>query len=89
MTIESAIELLQMMIWTSFVLISPILVTAITVGLAVSLLQTVTSIQEQTLVFVPKLLAVGAVLVVSAQWLLRGMVEFATLMIQKLPEMTA
>lgn len=89
MTIETAIEVLQQMVWTSFLLVSPILGTAIVVGLAVSLIQTVTSIQEQTLVFVPKLLAVGMMLLVAAHWMLRGMVEFTVQMIQRISSMGA
>lgn len=89
MTIETAIEVLQQMVWTSFMLISPVLGTAMTVGLLISLVQTVTSIQEQTLVFVPKLLAVGAMLLVAAQWMLRGMIEFTTEMIQRIAGMGA
>ena len=89
MTIEAAIEILRSMIWTSFILISPILATAIAIGLAVSLVQTVTSIQEQTLVFVPKLLGVGLIIVVGAHWLLRGIVEFTIQTISRISGMGA
>ncbi len=89
MTIEAAIEVLRSVIWTSFMLISPILAAAIVIGLVVSLIQTVTSIQEQTLVFVPKLVGVGLVIVVAAHWLLRGMVEFTIQMLSRISGMGA
>lgn len=89
MTIEAAIEILRQTVWTSFMLISPILATAIVIGLIVSLIQTVTSIQEQTLVFVPKLVGVGVVLVVASHWMLRGMVEFTIQTISRIADMGA
>lgn len=89
MTIEAAIEVLRSTIWTAFMLISPILAAAIVIGLVVSLIQTVTSIQEQTLVFVPKLIGVGLIIVVAAHWLLRGIVEFTIQMISRIADMGA
>jgi flagellar biosynthetic protein FliQ len=53
----------------------------------ISLFQSVTSIQEQTLTFVPKALAVVGMLVMLLPWMLRTLVEFTTAMIQKMPQM--
>ena len=53
------------------------------IGLAVSLFQSVTSIQEQTLTFVPKALAMVALLILLMPWMLRTMMEFATAMIRR------
>ena len=61
-----AIELFRQAIYNALMLVSPILITTIVVGLTVSLVQAVTSIQEQTLSFAPKLFAVGGVLVFTA-----------------------
>ncbi len=66
MSLEMAIELFRQAIYNALTLVSPILLTTIAVGLTVSLVQAVTSIQEQTLSFAPKLFAVGGVLVFSA-----------------------
>jgi flagellar biosynthetic protein FliQ len=66
---------------------TPILLTAMVIGLAVSLFQSVTSIQEQTLAFVPKALGIVALLIILMPWLLRTLVEFATAMIEKMPQM--
>jgi flagellar biosynthesis protein FliQ len=87
MNIELAIEIFQNLIFTSFMLISPILGTAIVIGVLVSLLQTVTSIQEQSLVFVPKLLGVGLVLVFISNWMMRGIMDYSIQIIQRMAEM--
>jgi flagellar biosynthetic protein FliQ len=68
-------------------LATPILLTAMVIGLAVSLFQSVTSIQEQTLTFVPKVLAIVSLLILLMPWMLRTLVEYATAMITKIPQM--
>lgn len=85
---EFAIELLKHMIYQALALAAPILVTAMIVGLAVSLFQAVTSIHEQTLTFVPKALAVIAILLILLPWIVRSLIEFATAVIEKMPQMT-
>lgn len=51
-------------------LVAPTLIATLVVGVVVSLLQTVTQIQEQTLTFVPKLVTMGVILVVGGHWML-------------------
>ena len=84
---EFAIELLKTLIYQALTLAAPILLTAMVVGLAVSLFQTVTSIHEQTLTFVPKALAVIGILLLLLPWIVRSMIEFTTTVIQKMPQM--
>lgn len=72
---------------TSLLIVGPILLTGMATGILVSLFQAVTSIQEQTLTFVPKLLTVGLVLVISAPWVLRNMMQFTISFFSRLPEM--
>ena len=55
---------------------APMLLTSLIVGLIVSILQTVTSIQEQTLTFVPKLLAVMLVLILTGSWIMNSLKEY-------------
>lgn len=55
---------------------SPILIVSLSVGLIVSILQTVTSIQEQTLTFVPKLIAILLVIMLFGNWMLTSVKEF-------------
>ena len=82
-----ATDLLKMLMTTAVTLAAPILLTAMVIGLAVSLFQSVTSIQEQTLTFVPKVLAIVALLILLMPWMLRTLVEFAAGMIGRMPQM--
>jgi flagellar biosynthetic protein FliQ len=82
-----AADLLKTLMTCAVTLASPILITAMVIGLAVSLFQSVTSIQEQTLTFVPKALAIVALLILLMPWMLRTLVEFAAGMIGKIPQM--
>ena len=84
---EFAAELLKTLMFEAVTLAAPILLTGMVVGLAISLFQSVTSIQEQTLTFVPKALCVVGLLVVLMPWLLRSLIEFTTAVIQKMPQM--
>jgi len=87
MNIEQAVEILRSLISTSLLVIAPILISAVLIGVVVSLLQSVTSIQEQTLTFVPKVVAVGMVIVFTAPWMLRQMMQFAIGYLSHLPDM--
>ena len=83
---EFAIELLKTMIYQALTLAAPILLTAMVIGLAVSLFQTVTSIHEQTLTFVPKALAVIGILLLLLPWIVRSLIDFTTAVIMKMPQ---
>lgn len=84
---EFAVELIKTMMFQAVALASPILLTALVIGLAVSLFQAVTSIQEQTLSFVPKVLGIVSLLVVLLPWMLRTTIEFTRAVIEKIPQM--
>ncbi|MCU1424807.1 MAG: flagellar biosynthetic protein FliQ [Microbacteriaceae bacterium] len=66
-------------------LCAPILITALVVGFAISLLQSITQIQEVTLSFVPKLAAVAIALLISGHWMMSEMVAFTNDMFARLP----
>ena len=87
MTPEFAIELLKNMIFQALTISAPILLTAMIIGLCISLFQAVTTISEQTLTFVPKALAVIGVLLVLMPWIVRSLIEFTTAVIEKMPQM--
>ncbi len=87
MNIEQSVEILRQLVATALLVVSPILLVSLAVGLIVSLFQSVTSIQEQTLSFVPKLLAIALVLVIAAPWMLRQLMQFTITYISRLPEM--
>ncbi len=84
---EFAIELLKTTILQAVSLAAPILLTAMVIGLAISLFQAVTSIHEQTLTFVPKALGIVVLLVFLLPWMLRSVIEFTTAIIEKMPQM--
>ena len=64
---------------------APVLITALVIGFAISLFQSVTQIQEVTLSFVPKALAVGVVLLVTGHWMLQTLTSFTTELFDRLP----
>jgi flagellar biosynthetic protein FliQ len=68
---DSLHEIIKLCLTTGLMVAAPIVMTALIVGTIVSLLQTVTSIQEQTLSFVPKLLACAFCLWLMAPWMLQ------------------
>ena len=64
---------------------APVLVTALVVGLAISLLQSITQLQEATLSFVPKAAAVAVALVICGHWMISEMVAFTNDLFAKIP----
>jgi flagellar biosynthetic protein FliQ len=72
----------------TLIMIAPLIGTALVVGLAIGIFQAVTSIQEQTLTFLPKLLAVFGVFAFSLPWLLDKITSFATLLLGDLSKYT-
>ena len=85
---EFATELLKSLMFEAVTLAAPILLTALVIGLGISIFQSVTSIQEQTLTFVPKALGIVALLVILMPWMLRELIQFTLGIIQKIPQMT-
>ncbi len=65
-------------IYTIIITATPVLVVSLIVGLIISIFQTVTSIQEQTLTFVPKILAVFVTIMITGSWMLNNMSTFTT-----------
>ena len=84
---EFAVELMKTVILQAVLLAAPFLGMAMIVGLIVSLFQAVTSINEQTLSFVPKALCVLGLLLLLAPWMVRQLIEFTTAIIEKIPQM--
>ncbi|MEM8781700.1 MAG: flagellar biosynthetic protein FliQ [Planctomycetota bacterium] len=80
MRIDEASDLVREMLTLMIVVSAPILLAALFVGLAISILQAVTQVQEQTLTFVPKILAMVVVTIVIAPWLLQVVMDFSTRM---------
>lgn len=70
------ISILKDAIFTGLKISAPILIIGMLVGLLISIFQATTQIQEQTLTFVPKLIAIAAVGLIAASWMIRTMVSF-------------
>jgi flagellar biosynthetic protein FliQ len=77
MTEETVMQLGINAIQTMVFLAAPVLVVAMVVGIVISILQAITQINEQTLTFVPKMVAVILTLIVMGPWMLRIMQEYA------------
>ena len=80
MTEADVVEVSSRMIWTIIKSAAPLLLISLIVGLTISIFQTVTSIQEQTLTFVPKLLAIFIVLLLTGPWIMNNCVEFLVML---------
>lgn len=88
MDTNDVIAIGQELILTAIMLALPTVITSLVVGLVFAILQTVTSVQEQTLSFAPRIIAVGAVLIVALPWTLHVLVTFTHRMLWRLAEVT-
>ena len=73
MTIDTVSDLVRNSLYIIIITSAPLLLISLVVGLTVSIFQTVTSIQEQTLTFVPKIIAVFLTLILAGSWMLNNM----------------
>ena len=89
MTDVAVIELGLQSMLVAAKLSAPILLTALAIGFAISLFQSVTQIQEVTLTFVPKIIGVGIAVLLSGNWMLHEMVSFTHQLFEKLPALLA
>lgn len=78
MTVDNVVDIAKATLWLILKVSAPMLGVSLIVGLIVSIFQTVTSINEQTLTFLPKLLAIFIVLVLAGSWILNNLVAFTT-----------
>ncbi len=85
MNADTVIHIGSEAIWLILWLSLPMLVVALVVGIAISLFQAVTQIQEMTLTFVPKIIAVFAVMILAAPWMTEKMVAFTRSLFAQIP----
>jgi len=81
---DLAIDIFKTTVMVSLYVVAPFLGVTLVVGLLASLFQSVTSMQEQTLTFIPKLLALAGLALVLTPWLLRVLAEFTVTMITRM-----
>jgi flagellar biosynthesis protein FliQ len=84
---EMAVDIFKTVVMFALFLVAPFLAVTLIVGLITSVIQSVTSIQEQTLTFAPKLIATAGLLLLMAPWLLRTLTEFTIEMISRISTM--
>lgn len=78
MTIDTVVDIARETLWVIVKVSAPMLGVSLIVGLIISIFQTITSINEQTLTFLPKLLAIFTVLVLAGSWILNSLASFTT-----------
>ena len=76
MTQDTVIDLARSAVFVVLKVSAPMLLASLTIGLVISLIQTITSIQEATLSFVPKLLVIMLMLVLTGGWMFQTIEEF-------------
>ncbi|HZL35955.1 MAG TPA: flagellar biosynthesis protein FliQ [Tepidisphaeraceae bacterium] len=80
MSLDDATELVRQTLFLALLVSAPMLAIGLIVGIVVSLLQAVTQIQEQSLTFVPKIVAMVAAAVLLMPWISQRVIEYATTM---------
>jgi flagellar biosynthesis protein FliQ len=85
---DRALELMNQLLWNALLVAGPVLLVALVVGLAISVVQVATQLQEMTLSYVPKLLAAVLVLIALGPWMIYQITRFATQTIQLIPSLS-
>ena len=78
MNVDNVVAIANEALYLIIITSAPVLLVSLIVGLIISIFQTVTSIQEQTLTFVPKIIAVFVALMIVGQWMLTKIIDFMT-----------
>ena len=84
-----AVDLVRQAIMMALMVAAPLLVTALVIGVVVSLIQAVTQLPEQTLTFIPKLLALALVFTLTLPWTLTRLVEYLAGVLRSLPTLVS
>jgi len=87
MTIGFAVQLLRGGVLQTLLIAAPLLLIGMVVGLIISIFQATTSIQEQTLSFVPKIVAILGALVLLGPWIMASMVQFTVRLFGRIAEL--
>jgi len=87
MSVGEATAILRQGVFQVITIASPLLLSALAVGLIIAILQATTSIQEQTLTFVPKIFAILLMLALLGGWMLSSLGEYTTELFMRIPSM--
>lgn len=83
MSTADVIDITREALWLIIKCSAPLLIVSLIVGLVISIFQTVTSIQEQTLTFVPKILSIFITLIICGGWIMDNIVTFMTQLFER------
>ena len=89
MTSEAVMSMTYLAMKVALIMAGPLLLATLVVGLVISIFQAATQINEMTLSFIPKLLAVGIALVLLGPWLINVMVDYIQLLFAQIPELVS
>jgi flagellar biosynthetic protein FliQ len=87
MTPETITSIAQQALWVTFLVALPLLGVALVVGLLVSLIQAATQLNEMTLSFVPKVVAMGLAAVLAGPWMLHVLMDFTIRLFESIPHL--
>jgi flagellar biosynthetic protein FliQ len=87
MTQQTVLDIGWNTIWVMIKISSPALVATLVMGLVISIFQAATQINEQTLSFIPKILAIAAAMIICGPWVLRTMMTFTINLIRDIPNL--
>lgn len=84
---DSFVIISKQALYLALILTGPPVLVAMLVGLVISLVQATTQVQEQTLTFVPKLVAITVTLAVTGPWILSQLIQFTTQLFEQFPQL--
>lgn len=87
MTDTVVLELLRQTFWISLKVGGPILAVTLVIGVLIGLFQAITQIQEMTLTFVPKAIAIAAIMLFFGSWMMESLIIFTTDLFDRIPEL--
>ncbi|NOR43012.1 MAG: flagellar biosynthesis protein FliQ [Gammaproteobacteria bacterium] len=87
MTPEMVLDVGRDALWVIALIASPLLLSALGIGLLVGMIQAATQIQEMTLTFIPKLIVLALALLIAGPWMLGVLTDFTINLIQSIPEL--
>jgi flagellar biosynthetic protein FliQ len=75
-------------VWLTLKVAAPALIAALVVGILISVIQAATQVQEQTVSFVPKIIAITASMIITGPWILQQFIFYTKTLIQSIPNIT-
>ncbi len=75
-------------VWLTLKVAAPALIAALVVGIIISVIQAATQVQEQTVSFVPKIIAITASMIITGPWILQQFIYYTKTLIQSIPNIT-